>query len=215
MTLCTPHFTEVAAHPNWTLQSVRWRSPSLHKNTGLIPEHPPKSLFSAVNSAWCSRFMFFSSSALSTLAPQGLLSIRQMSVWNINSKVYTMRIFHAYLQGHIHVHICCRLMQKHGFLKNGKCQSNVCSRGLSSEVLAWNVLLLGFYVVDSQLELTFRSLECWTSVWTHYFSYLEGALLSVIFIWSTLSHSAFSQSNKLQSSIFLSTLICMTGKNSL
>lgn len=80
MWLCTPRFTEVTAHPNWTL-GCQMGSPSLHKNTRLIPEHPHKSLFHVINSTWCSsRFSFLPQVMLHLLCLFILFSIVQMSV---------------------------------------------------------------------------------------------------------------------------------------
>lgn len=94
----TPRFTEETAHPNWTLQSVRWGSPSLHKNTRLIPEHPHKSLFCAINSAWCSR-LFFSQVVLLLLylCRVCFLAYRCLQIHkclqNVNNNVYAVHVF--------------------------------------------------------------------------------------------------------------------------
>lgn len=164
--LCAPHFTEVAAHPNWTPQSVRLGSPFLHKNTRLIPEHPHKSLFCAINSAWCSR-LFFPQVMLHLLCllKACLLSFRYLcvhkSLHNINIYVYTVYIF-IYTHTYNVIYMCISTVGRYKIM--AFCQSNVCASQLSSKVDAWNVLLLGVCLVVLQLELNFRSFEVRPSI---------------------------------------------------
>lgn len=190
---CTPRFMEVTAHLNWTLQTVRWGSPSLHKNTRLIPEHTHKSLFMPliVHGAW-DVFLLY-------LCRTCFIAYRYLCIckclYNINIiNICTICTLcaHIYYAMHAHVYWRQKIM---AFVMSKQSVIWAVLKGICWTVLL--VVLFSLAVSQSELPFLFWALNIHRAGVGPLFHLLEGVLLSTISIQRAFSHSVLSQNHEL------------------